>query len=66
MCPEGELGDIHICTIHALISEKVFKLAEKQGWPSEVVGMLWNRLKNPEEFRKKVDQAILDSRQKKP
>jgi len=32
-CSEGELGNIHLSTIHVLISEDDFKRAKKAGWP---------------------------------
>ncbi len=32
MCPEGELGDVHVATIAAIITEKVFNEVKERGW----------------------------------
>jgi hypothetical protein len=34
-CPEGEKGDVHICTIDALITRNVFDAVRKKGWMPE-------------------------------
>lgn len=34
LCPEGELGDVHVCTLTAIISEAMFNDAKKRGWPT--------------------------------
>ena len=34
-CPEGELGDVHVCTIEQIISEAAFEDARQQGWNPE-------------------------------
>lgn len=35
MCPEGELGDTHLSTMHK-ISQRQFEMARGMGWPSGV------------------------------
>ena len=36
MCPDGELGDVHISTISAKLSRKAFEEAQAAGWPDLV------------------------------
>lgn len=31
-CVEGEYGDVHVCTIDSLISERFFEEARQRGW----------------------------------
>ena len=31
-CPEGELGDIHVSTIEAILTEEEFRDAHQRGW----------------------------------
>lgn len=35
-CPSGELGDIHLSTIIAVITDEEFLFAKKHGWPSDI------------------------------
>ena len=34
-CPEGELGDVHVCTIEQIISEAEFEDARQHDWNPE-------------------------------
>lgn len=34
LCPEGELGDVHVSTIATIITESMFENAKTLGWPS--------------------------------
>lgn len=34
-CPDGELGDVHVSTVQALLSKEQFELAKKNHWPQE-------------------------------
>jgi hypothetical protein len=34
LCPEGELGSIHISQINAVISPLLYESAKQKGWPS--------------------------------
>jgi len=34
-CPEGEVGDVHVSTILAVVSREVFELARQHGWDVE-------------------------------
>ena len=33
-CPEGEIGDVHVSTVHQLIDKETFELARLSHWPS--------------------------------
>jgi hypothetical protein len=35
MCPNGELGDVHVCSIMQVVSREQFNLAKALGWPSD-------------------------------
>jgi len=35
-CPEGELGDVHVCTILALVSRQLFEQVRRAGWEIEL------------------------------
>lgn len=35
-CPRGELGDIHLSTIVATITDEEFLFAKKAGWPTDL------------------------------
>jgi len=35
-CPEGELGDVHVCTILALLSRQLFEEVRRAGWEIEL------------------------------
>lgn len=35
ICPDGELGDVHLCTVGAKISRKAFDLAKAGNWPQD-------------------------------
>jgi len=35
-CREGELGDVHVCTILALLSRRVFEEVRRAGWEIEL------------------------------
>jgi hypothetical protein len=34
-CPEGELGDIHVSVVHAVVSRTIFEKARAAGWPHD-------------------------------
>lgn len=34
LCPEGEIGDTHVCNINAKITKEQFEKAKSLGWPS--------------------------------
>ncbi len=34
MCPEGELGDMHISTVTRILTKAEFLAAKKTGWPT--------------------------------
>jgi len=43
LCPEGELGDTHVCNMNMKITEEQFEQAKAAGWPCdppEVLGIL--------------------------
>lgn len=34
LCPDGELGDVHVSTIATVIPESLFNSAKELGWPA--------------------------------
>lgn len=34
-CPEGELGDTHVCTVHCALTKEQFDLAQELRWPKD-------------------------------
>lgn len=46
--PEGQMGDVHIATVSAIISEDIFETFRKRGWrvnQNDLVGVLKNDVK---------------------
>jgi hypothetical protein len=35
-CPEGEVGDMHISTVAAVLTKEEFEWAKSKGWPSSL------------------------------
>jgi hypothetical protein len=64
-CPDGELGDIHVAVIAALLSREAFEAARALEWPSDLVGEVWNQCQSVpkvarmETFKKAVELALL-------
>jgi hypothetical protein len=51
-CEDGELGDIHVANIAAIISRAAFAAAQALGWPCDLVGGVWNQCGQvPKQFR---------------
>jgi hypothetical protein len=60
-CPDGELGDIHVATIAAVISDQLFRCAKAKGWPCDEIGWAWNQAHgDPDQFRRLVEQVLLE------
>jgi hypothetical protein len=36
MCPEGEYGDVHVCSVSMIIPKSIFETAKQLGWPSRM------------------------------
>lgn len=46
-CPDGELGDLHVCTVSAVMDRAAFDWFRENNWPSDlnVVRATWHTLK---------------------
>lgn len=65
-CEDGELGDVHVSSIAAIISREAFEAARALGWPEGVVGAAWNQSrKQPDPisaFKAAVEAGLLKLR----
>jgi len=65
-CEDGELGDVHVSSIAALLSREAFESARALGWPEGVAGAAWNKSRkepNPiVAFKTFIEAALLSLR----